>query len=243
MKFNHRISSLLFGLLMVLGLAVPSLAQQSDPIGSAPASKFSLPKRDSHAPFDADYSAPALSYQPRGGGSFGGGGGRSFGGGGGGRSFGGAGSSTGSFGGGGRSFGGSSSSPRTSSSSGTSSFGRSGAMGSSGPTRSTSVGGSRYAPSGTHSFYYNGGYHYGYGYGGYSYGWMHPMWYMYTPFYPTFYYNQPYMDNMGYYHAGGFSLIHALGGLCCCPIIFIGIIYMLSKSFGGGKRIKYTSSN
>jgi hypothetical protein len=66
------------------------------------------------------------------------------------------------------------------------------------------------------------------------------MWYMYTPFYPTFYFNQPYMDGYGYYHPGGFSLTHALGGLCCCPLIFIGIIWMFSRGFGG-KKVKYTT--
>ena len=114
-------------------------------------------------------------------------------------------------------------------------------MGSGSPTRGTNITGS--GPRGTSSFSYNGHSYYGYGYGGYggySYGWMHPAWYYYTPFYPTFYYDRPYMDNYGYYHAGGFSLIHALGGLCCCPLIFVGIIWMFSKGIRG-KRVKYTT--
>jgi len=236
MKINHRLATFLLGAMLGLGLAIPAFGQTFPQSPDSGVPKLTLPEGQIGKGVHLDVDAPPVTtFMPRGGGSFGGGG-RSFGGGG----FGGGSSSPrsgGSFGGGSRTFGGNTSSPRTTP--GGSSFGgRTGTMGSGGPTRGTNISGS--GPRGSSSFMYGGHSYYGYGYGGYSYGWMHPMWYMYTPFYPTFYYNQPYMDNYGYYHAGGFSLIHALGGLCCCPLILVGVIWMFSKGFGG-KKVKYTT--
>jgi hypothetical protein len=241
MILNKRIASVLLGVMLGLGLALPTFAQQTTTDIGSGVPKFTVPSSSIGKGFHFDADAPPVTIMPRGGGSFGGGGGRSFGGGGGG--FGGSSSPRGggSFGGGSnRSFGGTGTSPRTTP--GGSSFGgRTGAMGSRSPTTGTNISGS--GPRGYSSGYYGGHSVYyapgGY-WGGYSYGWHNPMWYYYTPFYPTFYFNPPYADNYGYYHPGGFSFIHALGGLCCCPIIFIGIIWMFTRGFGG-KKVKYTT--
>ena len=135
-----------------------------------------------------------------GGGSFGGGhssfGGGSFGGG----SFGGGSRSSGSFGGGARSTGGS--------------FGRSGAFGGS---RGSGLGNhvSSYAtrtPVSSRPMSYGGqmgSAHYYGGFSDYSYGWAHPMWYMYTPFYPSFYYGRPVYYG-GSYYPGQFDFLRLL---------------------------------
>ncbi len=143
-----------------------------------------------------------------GGGSFGGGG-RSFGGGGG--SFGGGG---GSFGGGGRSYGGS--------------FGRSGGFGSSRGLGGSSSRVSSFqtrTPVSTRSVSYGGQYgtarYYG-GFSDYSYGWVHPAWYMYTPFYPSFYYSPPIYEN-GSYYPGGFSFLKFLLGV----VLILAIVYLV----------------
>ncbi|HLK14023.1 MAG TPA: hypothetical protein VKT78_04395 [Fimbriimonadaceae bacterium] len=246
MKLHKRIAALLFGALLGVGLALPAFGQDAVSHRDFGSSKFSVQsgRLGSLPHIDADDSpAPALHLQPRGG-SFGGGG-RSFGGGGfsgssqprgsGGGSFGGGGSGTGRSG-----FGGTSS-PRAPGTSG-GSFGNGGrAFGGSGNARGTNITGG--APRGYTSTYYGGRTVYyapAYGWGGYSYGWFHPAWYYYTPFYPAFYYDRPYIGPDGFYHAGGFSFIHALGGFCCCPLIFIGIIWMFSRGFGR-RSVKYTT--
>lgn len=250
MKLNKRIASILFGGLLSLGLALPVYAQRSTDAFDPGLPQISVPQRKFDPGVHVDAQDAPVTIMPRGG-SFGGGGGRSFGGGGGfggsSRGFGGGGfgggsgvrsSGGGSFGGGSnRGFGGTAS-PRTSQ--GGSSFGqRSGAMGMSGSTHGTNIS----APRGYASTYYGGRsvfYEPGGYWGGYSYGWWHPAWYYYTPFHPAFYFSPPYMDPMtGYYHPGGFSFSRLIGGLCCCPLIVIGIVWLIAK--GGGKRVKYTT--
>ena len=136
----------------------------------------------------------AVAGLARGGGGGGGGhGGGSFGGGH--SSFGG-----GSFGGGARSTGGS--------------FGRSGAFGGS---RGSGLGNhvSSYAtrtPVSSRPMSYGGqmgSAHYYGGFSDYSYGWAHPMWYMYTPFYPSFYYGRPVYYG-GSYYPGQFDFLRLL---------------------------------
>lgn len=136
-------------------------------------------------------------------------------------------SSSGSFG---RSNTGSSfgNSPSRSSSSG--SFGRSGTFGSqsytgsSSPVQSYSYGGRNYSA------------HY---YGGYGDYWYHPSWYYWMPFHPAFYYNAPYMGSDGYYYPGGFSFMRLLEGL----LVFAFVIWLISRIFGGGKGVRYTTYN
>lgn len=245
MKTFKWIPAFATGLLLGLCLVANSLGQQRPPdFGPIPEAPVTLKSAQIPAT-----RGPAITLQPRGGGSFGGGGrsfgggGRSFGGGGGfgggGRSFGGSSSSSGSFGGSGRSFGGSSSSPRSSSSPGGGSFGNHGSMQSRGPTTSTT------ARSGYGSTYYGGRTVYyapgGY-WGGYSYGWFHPAWYYYTPFYPSFYFSPPYVDQYGYYQPGGFSFFKLLEGLVCCFCGFLVPVWLLLNVIrGGGKGVKYTT--
>ncbi len=148
----------------------------------------------------------------RGGGSFGGGH-SSFGGGG---SFGGS-RSSGSFGGGSRSVGGS--------------FGRSGSFGG---TRGSGLGShvSSYAtrtPVASRPFAYGGrggsARYYG-GWSDYSYGWAHPMWYMYTPFHPAFYYGPPVFYG-GSYYPGQFDFVRLL----ITMVLVLAVIWLIVKIY------------
>ncbi len=157
-----------------------------------------------------------------GGGSFGGGhssfggGGGSFGGG----SFGGGSRSSGSFGGGPRSTGGS--------------FGRSGSFGGS---RGSGLGNhvSSYAtrtPVASRPYGYGGQYgsarYYG-GWSDYSYGWAHPMWYMYTPFHPAFYYGPPVYYG-GSYYPGQFDWTHLLITIVLVLVIVWLVVSIYKKA-------------
>jgi hypothetical protein len=125
--------------------------------------------------------------------------------------------------------------------SGSSSFSRSGGFGSSGHINSTSINAPsayRGVPYTTRSTYFYGGRSYPYyGYGGYGDYWFHPSWYYWMPFHPAFYYNAPYMGPDGAYYPGGFSFIRLLMGL----VFFVFVIWLLSRLFGGGGGVKYTT--
>jgi hypothetical protein len=80
---------------------------------------------------------------------------------------------------------------------------------------------------------------YGYGgfWSGYSLGLLSTPWYGYMPFHPAFYVDPPYYDNQtGAYYAGGFSFTKFIFGI----FLIILIIWVISRIFGGGKRVKYT---
>ena len=139
----------------------------------------------------------------RGGGSFGGGG-HSFGG--------------GSFGGGGRSFGGGS-------------LGGGGSSRGFGSASRVSSFTSR-TPVSTRGVNYGGRYGSARYYGGmsdYSYGWVHPAWYMYTPFYPGFYYAPPLYSN-GSYYPGAFDFTKLLLGIVLILIIVYLVVAIVKKA-------------
>ncbi len=85
-------------------------------------------------------------------------------------------------------------------------------------------------------YYYGGGYYPAYGYGGYGDYWFHPAWYYWLPFHPAFYYGAPYYYG-GAYYPGGFSFTRLIIGI----LVIVFIIWLLSKIFGGGKGVRYTS--
>ncbi|MDQ2798346.1 MAG: hypothetical protein M3Y13_01735 [Armatimonadota bacterium] len=159
---------------------------------------------------------PLCPVLARGGGSFGGGGHSSFGGG----AFGGGSRSGGSFGGGSRSFGGS--------------FGRSGSFGGS---RGSGLGNhvSSFAtrtPVTSRPMSYGGQRGSARYYGGmsdYSYGWAHPMWYMYTPFYPSFYYGPPVYYG-GSYYPGQFDFTHLLITIVLVLVVIWLIVSIYKKA-------------
>ena len=80
----------------------------------------------------------------------------------------------------------------------------------------------------TYGGQYGSAHYYG-GFSDYSYGWVHPAWYMYTPFYPGFYYSPPIYQNGGYY-PGGFSFLKFLLGLVLILIIVYLVVAIVKKA-------------
>ena len=87
-------------------------------------------------------------------------------------------------------------------------------------------------PVSTRSVSYGGRYgsarYYG-GFSDYSYGWVHPAWYMYTPFYPSFYYSPPIYSG-GSYYPGSFDFVRLLLGIVLVLVIVYLVVAIVKKA-------------
>lgn len=128
----------------------------------------------------------------------------------------------------------------------TGSFGRSGGFGNSGRVNSTSINPSRNYGGGytrTNPYYYGGQPYYSGGgfWSGYALGGLTSPWSYYVPFHPSFYTYRPYYDSYGGYHEGGFSFFRFLIGVAIIGFI-VWLLFRIFGGGGGGKRYRYTNN-